>query len=460
MQEQWARAFEGYLRTGEAPTVGLKRVFEQFKTWLTSIYRSFSDLGVDLSPEMKGVFDRMLGAADEAAPTSPKQPGPKLMNAEQVGRFKAASDATKLAKQTAGKVGKIIQSDGMSGGFKMPDEGVAKAIWGKGPTGAANVKATMEASNGKAKPAIEEAAILSLRPAFKDGVINPDGLERWRNQHASALAELPELDKRLQSAAKATKAMEEIGQRRKAAMDPVQKSAIGKLLKLNSDADVTATVGGMLGKSTAVKDLRTLVGVASKNPEAIAGLRRAVVDYMLNRFTSSKDAVSAAAFLKFLGKNHPALSEVMTPAQMSNLRALAQEVKRATKEFTAPGGGSQTAENIASMRKHVREKPSLLRKFLAQAAFSAAGGAVGWFHSPIVSGISFVASALGSVVIQSAREAGLRRVDELIQEAVLNPELMKALLAKAPNKANVGSHRTVAATLGKIGAFAAMAGAE
>lgn len=472
MHEQWARAFEAYLRTGDAPTVGLKRVFEQFKQWLGNIYRSLTDLKVDLSPDIKGVFDRMLGALDEAE-AAPKPPGPKLMNAEQVGRFKAATAATRNIKDTysskpAAPVPQMLRRPGTTYPYDMSDEATAGALWRPGPAGKVAIDNVLKAAGKapKAKEAVEGAAILSLhKSALKDGVVDPTKFEAWRTKHAEALSAVPELDKRLQSAAKATKAMEDISEARKTAMDTVQKSAIGKLLKLNSDADVSATVGGMLGTKTAVKDMRELAGTARKDPDAIAGLRRAVVDYMLGRFKTSKDAVSAAAFIKYLGKVAPALREVLSPEQMNNLRALAHELNRATRDVRAPGGGSDTAENLMGIKKHVHdEKPSLLRRLFidsgAAAGFAGAAHLVtGGASLPLTVG-SAIASALGSEALQSARAAGLRKVDELVQEAVLNPDVMKALLAKAPNKANAGSHKRLAVTLSKIGAFAAMAGAE
>jgi hypothetical protein len=63
--EQWARGFEAYLLEGNAPSVELIGPFARFKAWLTAIYRKIQALGVQLSPEVRGVMDRML-ASDEA----------------------------------------------------------------------------------------------------------------------------------------------------------------------------------------------------------------------------------------------------------------------------------------------------------------------------------------------------------------------------------------------------------
>lgn len=65
-EEKFARGFERYLREGNAPVPALKRVFEQFKAWLTGIYHSVArgPLANKISPEIRGVFDRLLGAPE------------------------------------------------------------------------------------------------------------------------------------------------------------------------------------------------------------------------------------------------------------------------------------------------------------------------------------------------------------------------------------------------------------
>jgi len=61
--ERFARGFETYLREGTAPNATLKSVFEKFKTWLTEIYSKIK--GQKISPEIRGVFDRLLSGKKE-----------------------------------------------------------------------------------------------------------------------------------------------------------------------------------------------------------------------------------------------------------------------------------------------------------------------------------------------------------------------------------------------------------
>ena len=63
--EKFARGFEAYAAEGKAPTPELRSVFAQFKAWILSVYRNLKALNVDLTPEVRGVFDRMLASNDE-----------------------------------------------------------------------------------------------------------------------------------------------------------------------------------------------------------------------------------------------------------------------------------------------------------------------------------------------------------------------------------------------------------
>ena len=64
-QERFARGFEEYLRSGEAPAQGLKRAFRQFKKWLVQIYNDVLGAGVRATPEVEAVMARMVASEEE-----------------------------------------------------------------------------------------------------------------------------------------------------------------------------------------------------------------------------------------------------------------------------------------------------------------------------------------------------------------------------------------------------------
>lgn len=64
-QEDIAKGFELYFREGKAPNKDLGGVFQRFKTWLTEIYMDVKELDVELTDEVRGVFDRIMATEQE-----------------------------------------------------------------------------------------------------------------------------------------------------------------------------------------------------------------------------------------------------------------------------------------------------------------------------------------------------------------------------------------------------------
>lgn len=62
--ENFARAFEAYLMDGKAPNRELVPLFQRIRSWMVNIYKSLAGLNVQLSPEVRGVFDRMMASDD------------------------------------------------------------------------------------------------------------------------------------------------------------------------------------------------------------------------------------------------------------------------------------------------------------------------------------------------------------------------------------------------------------
>jgi hypothetical protein len=65
--EQFARMFEAYLMEGKAPSAGLRAAFARFRAWLIAIYKQVANLKVELNPEVRAVFDRLLASDQEIA---------------------------------------------------------------------------------------------------------------------------------------------------------------------------------------------------------------------------------------------------------------------------------------------------------------------------------------------------------------------------------------------------------
>ena len=66
LHEAVARGFEQYLYEGKAPTPELRGAFQRMKEWLLRIYRDIKKyVGLEVTDEVRHVFDRMLATEDE-----------------------------------------------------------------------------------------------------------------------------------------------------------------------------------------------------------------------------------------------------------------------------------------------------------------------------------------------------------------------------------------------------------
>lgn len=62
--EKFARGFEAYLAEGKSPNPEIQGAFSRFKRWIIAIYKDLVRLNVELTPEIRGVMDRIV-ATDE-----------------------------------------------------------------------------------------------------------------------------------------------------------------------------------------------------------------------------------------------------------------------------------------------------------------------------------------------------------------------------------------------------------
>ena len=65
--EQLARGFEAYVMEGKAPSLEMRSVFQRMKAWMLRVYQNLTRLDVQLSDEVRGVFDRLLASDEEIA---------------------------------------------------------------------------------------------------------------------------------------------------------------------------------------------------------------------------------------------------------------------------------------------------------------------------------------------------------------------------------------------------------
>lgn len=386
-------------------------------------------------------------------------------DAEAQARYAAARQATADRAATFKNppgIKEALQGGQRSGTFRLPDTSVPAAIIRTGPEGALRVQSYLAASGSP--EALSEAAAFSLRREAmrSDGTLDPAKYAAWAKQRSSFLSALPDAAARFGAAADAQRAAETgaanaaqtLKDAVKAAQQTVddavsaradqakavQQSVVGKFL---GTADPVTRVASILRSPTAVADMRTLAERVAGDPEAKAGLQRAVAEHILRDLKGDKSGVAGdekflngAQLQKFLRTREPALREVLTPAQVASLRNVAESLERSDLSVSGSkmAGGSDSLQ-IASAGSAAAS--TFLGQFIRKTgtAITTGGGTLlgSLLGGPVGAGLGFV-SGLGVAAAQAGREAGLRTVDDLVANAMLHPQLAAVLLAKVtPN---------------------------
>jgi hypothetical protein len=146
------------------------------------------------------------------------------------------------------------------------------------------------------------------------------------------------------NAAAAQRALNDATAAHEAAQANFQKSAAASFIK----GDPLITVRRAFGSSNPTETFANVVVQVGGNTDAEAGLKRAVVDYVLDRITSTRSAtdtedfLKADAFRRWLRPNAGALKKVIGGQGVQNLDAVAADMRRGAYSGVS-AGGSPTA---------------------------------------------------------------------------------------------------------------------
>jgi hypothetical protein len=381
------------------------------------------------------------GGGPGGAPGTAGLPGnAPTFDAAAAARLAAATAATKQRATTYGNgpVGQILRQAGGANLYRVADAGVPAKLFHSGPTAFQDAQGLANAVGpDRAAALLTDAAAASLRKAAmtEDGYLDPRRVMLWQAKYADALRALPEpVRQQFMDARNAAQAVAEATLARADAMKAFQAGRVGQLLGVTTPQEVANVIGQTFASPQAPTLMKGLADAVRRDPDAAAGLRQAVADYIAKRFisntevaTSGQSGIKADAFQTFVKQNEPALRQVFSPAEIDTMKAIADDIRQAKRSQNAVRlvGGSNTAQDTAAQAKQA----SILGKVWQQAV--AGGAAAGMFllsSNPVVAGAAFI----GTRTMQALREAGIANVDDLVTRAMLDPVLARRLLEKAP----------------------------
>ena len=293
------------------------------------------------------------------------------------------------------------------------------------------------AGTQRANQALEAYAVDSLRKAAmnSDGTLDASKLDGWRRSHTDALRAFPELDIRISSAEQASQMLAGVEAARKQALDNAQRGALGRLIGTDDPADVSRIIGNLFSRQDAVQQFRLIKGAIGSDEQAQEGLRKAAADFFAHRLvgntemaTSGQAGIRNDQFQTFIRQNRAGLREVFSDDQVNTLEAIAADLQRSSRSLNAVRipGQSNTAQDLTALA--AGDGPTTVLGKLMTGAMAAGGALAGSVFGTTGSAIG----AGGAAIVGALRQRGIHRVDELVRDALLDPEIARVLLTKVP----------------------------
>jgi hypothetical protein len=357
---------------------------------------------------------------------------------QSLGKYLEARQATYNLKQTYGQgpVGQVLQAGRYGAPHNVQDAAVTGRFINSGAASPAAVAAYMNAVGGDANAvnAMREGLVSDLRNkgiVKPDGTINSNSFTTWQARHRDTIAQFPGLGDEFASTQRAQDALDRATAGRKAAREAFEDSAAGKFI----GADPLKAVGHAFASPNPTGTFAGLANLVKGHPDAEAGLRRAVVNHILEKARSSTPSGEANDFLKahifraWIRQNNGPLKALFGGQGVQNLEAVAADLRRQAYKATATVG-SDTAANLAAAKKF-----GLKELTTHPTAFMIAGDMIGdalGGHGLLGAGFGFASAGIGHL-IHAMHQAGIETTNDLVREAMLHPSVARELLQKVPN---------------------------
>jgi hypothetical protein len=411
----------------------------------------------------RGAFSGRLGvpAGAQQGEMGVEGHGPPLIpnvGAEEAGRYQNAVSKWRDYKQQFGQggVGDVLKKGDQ--GFKVAEGNVPSKIFTGGPTEPAQVQHFIEAVGG-ADNAAELGRNVLANDLRTKGIIKPDGtvdanrLSMWNRNRQATLSQFPGLPEHFASVEAAQRTVNDLTAAHKAAIDEFNKSAAAHWIR----DDPLKAVGKAFASGNPAETFQRLAAAVHGAPAAEAGMKRAVVDYITQRFRSATpssdgiDFLQPGGFRKWVDTNKAPLRILFGGQGMRDLQMVAADMRRAA-EGPKAIAGSQTTPLIANAKRlghavsgHGGQGTLLtMMTILGEHLGEHLGG-----HGVIAAGAS-----LGSgLVFNALRQSGIHTMEQLTAEAMLHPQLARELMARVDAKeaaSEAAQHRIATALQGAL----------
>ena len=338
-----------------------------------------------------------------------------------------------------GPAGSVMRSSGFAGQYQVMDSAIAGRVIKPGDTGYQTAKAFLKA--GKNSPetvsSMKEMLLNHFRNAVgPDGFLKSKDYNKLTTKYEGAIRAIGERDpgfvRDVTDSAKASHMLDEFTIQRKEAIDMLEKEAASRFMGKKDAHDIEQAVGKLFeGSGASVEKMRSVV--SNLTPEGRDGMVRAAVDYLVRAKTNANETLSYARFDKLLKNKRPILEELFTPQQMKVLDAVNRDMQASersvqlTKDRTNPSGSAR------SVKSHIEEAAANVADKGIGAIVIASimeGYKTGGFLGALKMAPLYIATSVGSKI----RASNAAAINEIVKQALLDPQFARELMQKLPKQ--------------------------
>ncbi|MCW5720024.1 MAG: hypothetical protein KIS86_02670 [Devosia sp.] len=320
--------------------------------------------------------------------------------------------------------------------YPIGDTAIPQKLFFAGPSSKDAIRQLKSAiGNERAMVEVKAHAAQKLRKEAlgDDLILDPNKLRNFPRRYSDALSEFPNLNSKIGTAEKAGDLLAQTAKDQKARVDDVQKGKLGEFFGLEDPEDVQRTVASIFKRQDAVAQMRRVRETIKGDKEAVAGLRKAIIDTMLEKLVSTTEAATTGIgtmktdmFQRFVRQNEAALSAAgFSDNDLLRFRTLASDLQRANRSISAVKlkGQSNTAQDQYGLALGSDGETTMLMQLVVVPAVSAIGSKVGGWAGA-------AAGALGTAVAHRAYMSGIDSTQALLRDTLLDPTLARALMMR------------------------------
>jgi hypothetical protein len=369
--------------------------------------------------------NELISARKSEATAAETARGEAVAGAQERFAIAKTAEDEKRALYETGPVGEVLRQGADEGTHRMAGSKVADNLIDTPEKFSAFVAAAK--GDPSLRDTVRDYAAFAMRAfTMRDGLISPERLRTWVENHKYIIDQFPELGSRLRDVGTARAMLDDAIESQKAALDAFQTKAVERVLGTGRVVD---SVGTSLGKPGEFGDL---VAKVAGDADATQGLKNAVVEHIIERATASGESgtsglkkLDGAALESMINKYRESLEKLFTPEQVESMANVAREYQIAARTADAVKGNDITGRRLSSLALlAIRHGGEFLGTVIGAGLGHKTGGTIGHVMGGASSG--YMAGVVGDYYLVKQ----LGKIDKAVADMLLNPKVAQEWINK------------------------------